>query len=201
MAASCRNAKSFLESGKHIVSFERGPDPPDAIFRVDEETWGVEHTRLFEYVQGSEGELERWAWDASVLRLEEKLNSDTEGYRKTGWILAVFGPSSNKDVREIARAAVEAVKKDDPEMFRDKVYPIRKYGDEPIEHVTLERCKGDNLIHVLSGLSPDSVVPASSHRSSEVRSRVDYAVNRILNESPKSEKPCLPQESLVDRES
>jgi len=169
--------KAFFETNGHIVSYKPGPDPhapPDIVFRADEATWGVEHTQLFQYVEGGNGELSRLDVTKPLCdRLKEQLLQETKGERKSSWRFFLLGPLNPKQLRAIKQAAKWAILKDDPSYFEDF----------QTDEVKLKRVQDDACtIYVICGLSASSRIPGSNRLTADIQGEIDYTISRILRQ-------------------
>ncbi len=178
---SAEKLKHFIISQGYEVNYEPGEDPPDIVMKVGDEKWSVEHTSLHEYVEADGDELSRVGWGEMVLELGQRVLRATEGKRKAGWSLTVFGPFGKNVLNEIEKAAVEAIATDDPDYFSRQIYPDREYLNSTLKDITLTRYEDDSRGFVISqGFRSLSLLPEQRGLVANVQARTDYAVNRIL---------------------
>lgn len=175
--AAAKRLKGCLEAKGHTASCEPGPDPPDVIFQVDGARWGVEHTRLFQYVDGEGVELSRQSVDAQACRLENWLSQRTEGLRKRSWLVCLIGPLNSEQLKAIREPIAEAIIRDDrdylfekdPRWLERNQFDLIPLGED-------DEC----FVGVLSELSLLSTIPESGRPTFDIQGEIDYQVRRAV---------------------
>lgn len=182
----CANKlREYLVSQGYNAVFKDGSDPPDIEFTVDGHRWAVEHTQLFQYVESGK-ELSRNYIDATNLAVEPRLLEKTNGKRKSGWRLALYGHIEPKKFKLIERTAIKSI-------IADSIDPFSIISSQLAELIKVE--DSNCQIIVYSMLPPSSKVPKSKSLSADIQATIDYAFQRILT----SKAPTLGQLKEYDK--
>ena len=176
--------KVFLDSEGHTVSFKNGPNPPDIVFHVGPEVWGVEHAVLCQYVSGQSTDLRRSKStslremeisDAEIYaagqRMKKNLEQRTDGRRQASWDVLMYFPIAKAHLRLIENEIVKAILDDDQAH-------VENLHDSRV-HVHRSERSGFE-IQMGTGFYYRSTLPGSSDSSSDVQATVDYSVERAL---------------------
>ncbi len=96
-----------------------GGNPPDYVFEVGTERWGVEVTELHDYVELDGAQSALWV-EKGLQKVFDDINRETASSRKRRYTISLSGPIKSQDVGTIKRQAIEHI--------LDKIIPKNLYA-------------------------------------------------------------------------
>lgn len=183
---SANKLKEYLVSRGFNAVFKDGSDPPDIEFTIASQRWAVEHTQLFQYVDQSGIPQSRSKIEAINSQIEQRVRKQTEGHRKSSWVLVLYGVAKPKERKKIEQLATQSILADSVTAF-SAIPPLLA------ELRQIPDSQGRFL--GFSMLPSGSKVPSSNRPTADIQATIDFAVQTIFQKKA----PTLKQLSGFDQ--
>lgn len=168
--------QKYYESKGFKVSYEKGDDPPDAIFFLNSKKWEIEHTTLHLYYEINGKTFSEKNFESKIYELEKWIKKQNFRYGNNGWNLNITSPLSKKQSQQIKKAIFCFFNYLDKEAF----YSI---PNEVCDLVKTNYNTGE--MHIFSILPSLMKIPNTNITSANIQSVLDYALKRIFDNKKK----------------
>ncbi len=164
---------SLLNTHGYKVNWEAiKNDPPDFVFFVDKETWGVEHTRLVQYYKWKKKIYSEQEFNTIWMKYIGTFNKATEGRIRSSWSFTYKFPIDKNHLKNIGNKIVKAVNNDNPAELLDI-----SDDDLIIQHKNISKPCHMRFAYMHK---PHTRVPESNKISADIAANIKYSLRLLL---------------------
>jgi len=187
---------AFLKDKGLSPSYFAGDDPPDFVFKVNNEVWAVEHTRLIQRIQGDSKPVSKQQCETEDFKCRRRILTRLGNLLRGSWYLHFEGPFNNSQYKMIEDAVCTAISSDDPNMLLPELQKLAQVSTgTPFileDSIYLDRSSsiGSSLV-CGSGHRVSAKVPSSGAMAADILATNTDAVEHMIQKKSSPEQKWL----------